>query len=328
MATLFKQTDITKNHGIVYPDRVILSILTHGNITVNKDNSEKTFIMPAGIKMKRGYSSVPGVCNYISNNVNAYFVNTIQQSKQELETIPFENIDNKFRKLLNIFKKYDEQDTVKPLTRFVKYKSQILAQDDEQAIEDVIDSERYIDTYDKFYQISTYLPGDKVIDKLYTRTNKEAVNNPSQKAWVTVLNNVDNIDLFTILRPQTRHGTIEIYLSEIVDYLKNQGVKEIIIFDNSCSVFVKEDLKPTDRDIIPQDNGIKFRDYTDISGREFTDRDIRKRRRTIENSETVKFGGNTKSKSKKHKSYKKYKKTKKHNKKQKETKLIYSIITS
>ncbi len=122
---------------------------------------------------------------------------------------------------MNVFKKHDKEGPVKRNTYFVKNKSDIFAGDDEQEIEDVIDAERYIHTYDKFYKITTYSPGDNVIDKLFTRTNKEAVNRPSQKEWVTVLNNVGSgtIDLFTLMRPQTRHGTIEIYLSEIVDYL-------------------------------------------------------------------------------------------------------------
>lgn len=174
----------------------------------------------------------------------------------------------------------------------------MVSDDNEEYVENAIDAERYINAYDKFFKISTYLPGETVIDKLFSRTNKQVINKPSKKRWVAIINNVgpNSIDLFTLMRPQTREGSIDIYLSEIVDYLKNQGVKEIIMFDNSCSNFDKEDTKPGNNDTSYTDDGIQFKTYTDPVGREYTDKEIRKRRRSIETSSTIKFGGKRKQK--------------------------------
>ena len=289
MASLFKQTAATERQGIVYPERVILANLSHGSIIVKKDGKEKTFIMPDGISVKRAWASVPGVCNFISPETNAYFVRTIKSSKHKLETMPFENVDTEFQVFLDVFKKYDREDTVEEMKSLVKNKDTIIAEGDEEKIDYVNEAGKYINTYDSFFQLSTYLPGDNVIDKLYTRTNREAVNTPSGREWVCLLVNVEpgSLDLLTLMTPQTRGGTINIYLSQIVNFLKDKGVKEVILFDNSCSVFLDEDDEA------------------------YHDRDIRQRRRNILTSSVVKFGGKTKKRRRQKRGKNKKRKTRK-----------------
>jgi len=282
MASLFKETAEIKRQGIVYPKRVILANFTHGSITLKKDGTEKTFVMPEGISVKRARSSVPGVCNFISGDVNAYFVRTINSYKKKLEKMPFENVDREFKIFLDVFKKYDKEDTLESLKPMLQKRATITAEEigvetEEEKADYLTEVKKYVDTYDSFFKISTYLPGDIVVDKLFTRTNEEVVNTPSAKAWVCVLVNLPGSpDLFTLMVPQTRRGTINIYLSQVINFLKKKGVEEIIIFDNSCSVFMdKDDEQPSDRD-------------------------IRHRRRTIAYvpaSSTGKFGGKTKKRS-------------------------------
>ena len=294
MASLFKQTAVTERQGIVYPERVILANFSHGSITVKKDGNEKTFVMPEGISVKRAWASVPGVCNFVDPETNAYFVRTIQSSKGRLATIPFENVDNEFKVLLNTFKKYDKEDTVKPLKSILKNSETTTAaalgfETEEEKTSYLEEAKKYSDTYDNFFQLSTYLPGERVIDKLYTRTNTEAANTPSGRSWVTLLVNVEpgSLDLLTLMRPQTRAGEINIYLSEIINFLKDKVVEEIIIFDNSCSVFLDED------------------------GTEYLDRSIRVRRNNIVNRASPgKFGGKTKKRRRQKRSKTKNKKRK------------------
>jgi len=290
MASIFKQTAEITRKGIVYPKRVILANLSHGSITLNKDGTEKTFVMPEGMSVKRPRSSVPGVCNFISGDTNAYFVRTINSYKKKLETMPFANVDREFQVFLDVFKKYDREETVPELKSLIKNKDTIIAEGDEEDVDYLTEAKKYVDTYDKFFKISTYLPGDIVIDKLFTRTNEEVVNTPSAKQWVCILVNLPGApDLFTLMVPQTRSGTINIYLSEVINFLKDKGVEEIIIFDNSCSVFMdKDDEQPSDRD-------------------------IRHRRRTIDSvpsTSTGKFGGKTKKRRRQKRSKNKNKKRK------------------
>ena len=294
MASLFKQTAATERQGFVYPERVILANLSHGSITVKKDGNEKTFVMPEGISVKRAWTSVPGVCNFIDPETNAYFVRTIQSYKRRFETMPFENIDHEFKVLLDVFKKYDKKDTLEGLQKMLKNRETLTAEalgfeNEEEKTSYLEEAKKYTDTYDNFFQISTYLPGERVIDKLYTRTNTEAVNTPSGRKWVTLLVNVEpgSLDLLTLMRPQTRGGTLDIYLSQIIDFLKDKGVKEVILFDNSCSVFLDED------------------------GTEYLDRSIRVRRNNIINrSSPGKFGGKTKKRRRQKRSKTKNKKRK------------------
>lgn len=283
---MFKKTAGIVREGIVYPKRVILANFSHGSIDLEKDGTEKTFIMPAGMSVKRGNASVPGVCNFISGDANAYFARTINSYKRKLETMPFTNIDREFKVILDIFKKYDRADTLEAIKPMVQKRGTITAEEmgletEKEKTDYLTEAKKYVDTYDSFFRLATYLPGERVIDKLFTRTNTEAVNTPSSVEWVCLILNLENItgppyqDLFTLIMPQTRGGTIDIPLSQIIEFLQDKGVEEIIIFDNSCSVFFDED------------------------GQQPPDRDIRHRRRTIEHvpaSSTGKFGGKTKKK--------------------------------
>ena len=284
MASIFKPSAATKREGIVYPERVILAILTHGTIQIERNGIEKTFQMPAGISVKRAYASIPGVCNFIRSDTNAYFVRTIKSYTTEIQKMPFNRIDDKFSIFLDVFKEYDRKETVKELQELVKKKDTIMRRGNEDEINILIEAERYLNTYDKFFKISTYLPGDTVIDKLYSRTNSEAIRGPSEKEWITELINVGSgrEDIVTLMRKQTRFGDSAIHLSDIIDYLKSQGVKEVVIFDNSCSTF------------------------KDANDQELNDREIRRRRRAIETNPSIKFGGK-----KGKKSYKKRKINKK-----------------
>jgi len=289
MASLFKQTAAIERQGIVYPERVILAILSHGSITVGKNGIEKTFVMPEGITVKRAWASVPGVCNFISPETNAYFVRTFQGSQHKLETMPFANLDRQLEVFLDVFKRYDRERTVSDFKPMLQKRATITAEDlgveTEEEKKDYLDeAKKYFDTYDRFFKVSTYLPGDTVIDKLYTRTNSEAVNTSSKREWVSLLLNVPGSpDLLTLSRTQTRKGDTSIYLSQIIKELQENGVKEVIIFDNSCSVFLDED------------------------GNEYLDRSIRVRRQNILKGSPGKFGGKTKKRRRQKKSKNKIK---------------------
>lgn len=285
MATLYKPSAEEKREGIHFPKRLIIANFSHGSITIQEDGTEKTFVVPPNMKIKRAWASVPGVCNFITSETNALFTNYIENSKKRLETIPFESVDAEFNVFLSKFKEADKKDTLKELTDMVKSKKDILELGDESQIDTLMEAERYINNFDKFFQLTTYLPGDVVVDKKFSRTNAEAMNKTKGREWVMLMINMSGIgnDLLTLMIKQTRFGANKIYLSQIIEYLQSEGVEEIIFFDNSCSTFMDE-----------EDN-------------EFNDREIRARRRSLlSKSSSTKFGGK-----KGKKSYKKRKINKK-----------------
>jgi hypothetical protein len=285
MTTTYTPSAAEEREGIHFPKRLIIANFTHGSITIQEDGTEKTFVVPPNMKIKRAWASVPGVCNFITSETNALFTNYIENSKKRLETIPFESVDAEFNVFLSKFKEADKKDTLKELTDMVKSKKDILKSGDESQIDTLMEAERYINNFDKFFQLTTYLPGDVVVDKLFSRTNAEAINKTKGREWVMLMINMSGIgnDLLTLMIKQTRFGRNKIYLSQIIEYLQSEGVEEIIFFDNSCSTFMDEEEN------------------------EFGDREIRARRRSILNkSSSTKFGGK-----KGKKSYKKRKINKK-----------------
>ena len=215
-------------------------------------------------------------------------------TKRNVETMPFENVDMKFKIFLDIFKDYDREHTVvREIKPILKVKKTITTEElgvdtEEEKTEYLDEAKKYVDTYDSFFKISTYLPGDTVIDKRYSRTNSEAVNKPSGREWVSLLVNVEpgSLDLLSLMRTQTRNGETFVYLSDIINFLKDNGVKEVIIFDNSCSIFLDED------------------------GTAYIDSSIRRRRRSVITSSSVKFGGKTKKRRRQKRSKNKNKKRK------------------
>ena len=285
MTTTYTPSAAEEREGIHFPKRLIIANFTHGSITIQEDGTEKTFVVPPNMKIKRAWASVPGVCNFITSETNALFTNYIENSKKRLETIPFESVDAEFNVFLSKFKEADKKDTLKELTDMVKSKKDILKSGDESQIDTLMEAERYINNFDKFFQLTTYLPGDVVVDKLFSRINAEAINKTKGREWVMLMINMSGIgnDLLTLMIKQTRFGRNKIYLSQIIEYLQSEGVEEIIFFDNSCSTFMDEEEN------------------------EFGDREIRARRRSILNkSSSTKFGGK-----KGKKSYKKRKINKK-----------------
>ena len=231
MATIFQPTTAIESRGLVYPKRVILANLSHGSIIVDKGGNPKTFVMPDGISMKRGYASVPGICNFISSSNNVTLVAEINRNKRDLERIPFERVDEIIKPLIDQFKENDKESIAASVTSDVINMRKGKEEFDK-------DYERYHHGYNKFYSLSTYLPGDIVINKKFERTNSEA----ERREWrCLILNSGPEIDLLTLMRPQLRgKASTVVYLKDIIDYFKQYDVEEIIMFDFSCSPFLDE----------------------------------------------------------------------------------------
>jgi hypothetical protein len=246
MATIYKPTATIERQGIVYPERVILANLSHGAIIVDKTENPKTFVMPEGISMKRGYASVPGICNFISSSNNVTLVAEINKKRRDLERTAFSSLDLIIKPLLDEFKKNDQVAIAKSVTSDVINMRKGREDFDK-------DYERYHYGYNKFWNLSTYMPGDTVINKKFERTNSET----TRREWRCLFLNSGGaeIDILTLMRPQLRgDANTFVYLSDIVNYLKSNGVKEIIMFDFSCSPFLNEN----NEDFTEEERKIRF----------------------------------------------------------------------
>jgi hypothetical protein len=234
MATIFKTTSAIESKGIQYPKRTLLANLSHGSITIDKRKNPKTFVVPEGISIKRAWASAPGICNFISSSNNLHLVARINENKRDLERTPFSSVDGLINNLLEYFKENDSKEIAKPILSEIN----AMKRGPPEAFDP--DFERYHHGFDKFWNLSTYMPGDTVINKKYERTNSEA----TRREWKCLFLNAPGIseqDLLTLMRPQLRgDANTFVYLSDIVNYLQSNGVKEIILFDFSCSPFLDE----------------------------------------------------------------------------------------
>jgi hypothetical protein len=223
-----------------WDDTAILFITTHGLIIKEEDQDVNTFIVPEGIIIKRALASVPGQCNIVGElDVNAY-VSLINAYKSNLMSNRETTRDAAVNDVMESIKRSDtkdlkhKKDYVNSLQKFSKYNEV-----DEEDEEHLSNYQGYIREFEKGFTIQEFNPGDTIIDKKYIRTNFEATKND----WIIKVMNIPGTpDLLSFLRTQTRGGDSSITLKEIVDFLIGKGVKNIIIFDLTCSNIATSEL--------------------------------------------------------------------------------------
>jgi hypothetical protein len=82
--------------------------------------------------------------------------------------------------------------------------------------------------------INVFVPGDKVVNKFYTRVDSTA---DRYDFTIKVMNLPGEPDLLSYLfRLKRGEKFTDITLASILRFLYNKGVENIIIFDTSCSV--------------------------------------------------------------------------------------------
>ncbi len=231
----------------VVPKTVVLVISTHGKVTVDdKDAEEHTFIFPAGIKMTKLNVSTYGECNIVDEDQMDTYVKKIKRNMRSLLS-PRRTMKT-FRSLASTFHKEDTS-ALKSLKPMYKALEQTLAEDkagmdtgiDMTEAKDLHKIYRgYFSGFDRNYTMETKKTGDITLNKFYLRENKTATTND----WVIKAVNIPGEpDLMSWAVRQTRNGTSRITLEELVHMLRTYGVKEVIIFDFSCSDIGTKDLE-------------------------------------------------------------------------------------
>jgi hypothetical protein len=258
-------------------DTAILFITTHGLIIKeDEEHDVDTFIVPKGITIKRAMVSAPGECNIVSEEIVDSYVKLINSLKTKLMSNRETTQDDAIKKIVDTIKRTDSSNLHmrRTFTRNLlrQKEKEELNESDEEHLENY---QGYIRQFEKGFTIQEFNTGDQILNKKYLRENVESTKND----WVIkVMNIPGQPDLLSFLKMQTRGGESTIRLQEIVDFLIEKGVKNIIIFDLTCS-------------------NITYPDLT-----EFSKRETRSTRRSVRER---KIGG----KSIKHKKTKKYRKS-------------------
>lgn len=220
-------------------ETVVLLISTHGLIIKKEDEEEvDTFRVPPGITIKRAAVSVPGECNIVGADDIIGYEQTINSQMGNLL-----NRNEKTQKfaigtVLGTIQREDMRDLPNKQARInidrrlkEKGDDELFDESDDEHLQNYMG---YVRHFDKAHRIKIFEEGERILNKKYTRTNLEA----TKSDWVIKVMSVrsrDKPDLLSFLKTQTRFGVSSIMLEDIVDFFAQKGVKNIIIFDLSCS---------------------------------------------------------------------------------------------
>lgn len=270
----------------MFPKKVILAITSHGWIHCDDGNPE-TFIIPEGITVNKITMSTPGNVNFVDPEQLKESIRSIKrQERRILESKRSSTVQRAIEDLKESIKDIDKYEIEFLESERRNSKPPANEEDIEEYEKRQEQLSQYLYGLNKAHKNYTLNPGDVVVNKRFERENCTA----TKYDWVMpILNLPGEPDLLNLLRVQTRHGTCNSSLSEIVNYFRDNGVEELTIIDFSCSVFLEGDIKKDDL-------------YN------LTQREIRNIRRDFL-KEDKPYGGRRYKKTRKHKS-----KKRKHNK--------------
>jgi hypothetical protein len=224
---------------MVFPETVVLSITLHGRMSV-ENGAVTTFTVPQGMRIIKVSAVTPGVCN-VTTESEIEKANASIRKVFGSPQLRYEEIEPKLASLVQSLKTL-ESDTTATI------RSQLKTQKDE----DMINMLRYTD---KGFRVVQYESGKPIINKEFGRSDGEGLESVDDYK-ITALNVEGQPDLHSIIvsersgatmtRGSTKsEGEFLLRLSTIVTFLQERGVKNIILFDFSCS----EMTEGTERDI-------------------------------------------------------------------------------
>ena len=188
------------------------------------------------MRIKKISAVAPGVCNVTSESQIAKINRSILSAFKN--PVLYEDVDSKLPPLIQSFKQLEKSEVV-PILKDTK--STISEKEKD-----------FIHHTDKGYSNREYLAGQEMIQKRYSRSVGEGTNDANDFK-ITALNVVGQPDMLSLVisgrsgSTTTRASEIEegqymVRLSTFVEFLQEKGVKNIVLFDFSCSDF--PDLKP------------------------------------------------------------------------------------
>ena len=214
---------------MVFPETVVLSITVHGLMPV-ENGTVTTFTVPEGMRIKKISAVAPGVCNVTTEEEIEKATDSIRKVFGSPD-LTYEEIDSKLTPLIGSLKTL-ESETI-PTVR-----SQLKGEKD-------TDMSNFIRYTDKGFSTVEYLPGNPMINKEFGRSDGEGIKTVDDFK-ISALNAVGQPDIHSIIvsgrygATMTRgsrksEGDYLLTLSTIVTVLQEKGVKNILLFDFSCS---------------------------------------------------------------------------------------------
>ena len=180
------------------------------------------------MRIKKISAVAPGVCNVTSETQIAKINRSITSAFEN--PVRYEDVDSKLPPLIESFKQLEKNEVIF-----------ILKDDSGEKEKDFV---RHTDIG---YTVVDYLAGQPILQKRYSRSVGEGIDDANDFK-INVLNVEGQPDLHSLLltgrsgATTTRASEIEegqymVRLSSFVNLLQEKGVKNIVLFDFSCSDF-------------------------------------------------------------------------------------------
>jgi len=243
-------------------DNAIIQITTHGNVMLtNSLMGPAEFLVPNDMTLIYISVAAPGVCNLLTSESSYDYRRTIMENLNDInnqlnlitDETTLNEVETFFKKFVRPFRK---RDTVMEYNPLIKEKNR-----------NPFDTE-FVYTFDRTYDVTIYKSGETIRNKIYSRKDKETLFKPSYFDYkINMFGNSDTSDLMIDLsgkipNANTPSSMSQTTLQHLLFFLKKQGIKNVVIFDFSCSVFDmdgKDVEKPREirsirRDIIKERN--------------------------------------------------------------------------
>lgn len=193
------------------------------------------------MRIKKISAVAPGVCNVTSETQIAKINRSITSAFKN--PVQYEDVDSKLPPLIESFKQLEKNEVI------------AILKDTESTISKK--EKEFIRHTDKGYTVVDYLAGQEILQKRYSRSEGEGIDDANDFK-INLLNVEGQPDIHSLLltgrsgATTTRASEIEegqymVRLSSFVNLLQEKGVKNIVLFDFSCSDFYDMDDRTSRR---------------------------------------------------------------------------------
>jgi len=209
-----------------YPETAVLSVFTHGAVTVNESKKFDVFQIPHGMNVIKVSAVAIGTCNLLTSKDGMAMNDELMKN--------FSDPNMSFA---------DAQAQVEKVTPYVRGIVSTVALGRARKLltetpndEDV---KEYIRHPDLGFSRIVYTEGQPIIDKIYARKIED-----THGKWkyrydyrINVLNMPDIPDVFAqIVGEEAPDTTTDLRMSTMLQWLEARGVKNVVLFDFSCAL--------------------------------------------------------------------------------------------
>ena len=207
--------------SVVFPETLVLSITLHGSMTTD-DFMIEEFTIPSDMHVVKISAVAPGICNLMVEDD----ANVINSDIYRYYNSPALTLGNVERTLTDVIERLRQLETVNTIRQYPGAEAS--------------DYYRGIDTG---FSVVKYDGTKPMIDKIFERSSKEGMSSINDYK-ITIINSPGRPDLFKLIskghvgietRASSQGELPTVTLSELVYYLRNKGVMNLVIFDFSCS---------------------------------------------------------------------------------------------